>query len=221
MSEQDDLKLLGALAREQEQSEREEEARLLEDAKRSLTDAQVDRFLDAAVPPTKVLPLKRRAPANVLVALGAAAAIAAGIAIYIQSRTTSAEPPRYAMVVTGGDQPVRGDGGPSNTISRGARVTIELRPDRAATEPIAAAAFLLREGDARTVTASVAVANTGAVRIDGARSELFGDAVGSWDLVVFVGAREALPRDAAAAKLARSATDPRVRVVATPLELLE
>jgi len=220
MNDKDTLDALGKLAREQERTEREEQASLA-----PLSDAQIDRFTDAALRARagKVVafPKSKRSPMNVVVAVAAALALAAGVALYMKSESTARELPRYAMTVGGGDQPVRGDAGPSFAIGRGARVTIDLRPETATSEPITAAAFLLRGNEGRALTSPIAVAPSGAVRIEGAREQVFGDATGAWDVVVFVGARAALPGDTAAAVRARNANDPRVRVASATIALLE
>lgn len=221
-------------------------ARHMREATGPADDATIDRFTAAALaasgqgparaaepapPRSSVVDLARaregRRGGGWVAGVAAALALAAGAILYLRTTPSGDGPrgemPTYALEVSGGDAPVRGDdagpAAPRTSIGRGAYVRIALRPERAVDRPVEAIAFLLRGGEGRTVSGTIDRAQTGAIRIEGAREALFGDATGPWDLVVFVGDAAALPRDPSAARDARGAGDPRRQVLVAPIEL--
>ncbi len=105
--------------------------------------------------------------------------------------------PAYAMTVTSGDRDVRSAPLPAVEAPRlgaGTRLEISLRPATSARSPVAVRAFLVRDGRARVWDVPAAIAETGAVRVEGTREALFaGVPAGSWEMVFAVGAPGALP----------------------------
>ncbi len=260
MSDDDPIRALADLVREDERAASAEEpawiarakgeprpdldardddlARHLRAATGPADEATLDRFTAAAlaarersgasrVAPVVQLPRARAGTENKgrwVAGAAAALALAAG-AILLLRGAPSGDPamPAYALTVSGGDAPVRGDdagpAAPRTPISAGAWVRVELRPERAVERSVDAAAYLLRRGDARLVAGKIERAESGAIRIEGPREAVFGDATGAWDLVVFGGDAASLPRDASAALDAREKADPRRQVLVAPLEL--
>lgn len=217
MTEEDPIfRALGEVAREEERKDEPIAA---------VSPEALDRFTRAALgavggaqPPANVVRLpSRRSP--IVIAAAAALALAAGVVLYVSSGTTTL--PRYALVVNGEDHAVRGDDAsptsPRITFSTGAWVRLDLKPDGATAASVDAVAYLLREGDARAVTAAIRRGDSGAIRLEGARETLFGDATGAYELVVFVGRPGDLPRTPDAARSARTAAA--LRVVAVPIDL--
>jgi hypothetical protein len=187
-------------------------ARHMREALPPLDAARIDRFVTAAQrargveaePPTmpakapaKVVDLATRRPATLgqsagrraIVVGGVLSLVAAAAAILlILRRPPPAELPLYAMNVLGRDREMRGgDAGPGSvTLSAGAWVRIELRPGTSTTTPVLARAWIVRATEQREVPVPALIAETGAVRLEGSREALFGDATGTWQLHVVV-----------------------------------
>jgi hypothetical protein len=136
------------------------------------------------------------------------------------------DPPRqilaYALSVEGGERVDRSPGdfddlawdlGPASPSGDGggradrsqairrlgprSRLAITLRPERDVEGPVAARAFLVREGRAQKWEPPMQIAKSGSILIEGVKESLFaGVPPGVWDAVFVVGRPDALPGDA-------------------------
>lgn len=132
--------------------------------------------------------------------------------------------PEYALLVEGKDRPTRGvpeDVGDESrfVVSRGGYIDIIARPAHAVTASIGARAFLVRGGEGRAVAGELTVNDVGTVHLEGQAAVLFGDAAGVWDLVMFVGPRDALPSTGAGASALAHGNRRDVRVLRRTIEI--
>lgn len=131
-----------------------------------------------------------------------AAALAAAAAWAVVGPGAAPGLPAYSMKMTG-EREQRADPPPAGDVARlgpGARLTLVLRPDRAVKEPIAARGFVSRGAGWEPWRVPMQIAPDGAVRIAGAREELFpGAAAGTLTIAVAVGRAADLPADPDAA----------------------
>ncbi len=149
-----------------------------------------------------LFPKKLVAPLLVAVALAAAAAIV----FVLPGGPFAPEPmPAYAMIVTGGDRPMRSDpGAPSGQepirLGPGSTLDLTLRPATRIQGPIAAEGYLVRGGKARRWDVRAEISAEGAVHIQGERGSLFrNEPAGEVEIALVVGRPGEMPADAEAA----------------------
>jgi hypothetical protein len=131
------------------------------------------------------------------------AAAAAAIALWVGTRPAADALPAYELDV------VRAKTSRAPGEAREAEVTLDpdgdlelvARPATPAPD-IGARAVLVRDGAARPWAAPIDVSSEGAVRIAGANKALFPETRGTWEIVVLVAKKDALPSEAEAARVA-------------------
>lgn len=147
----------------------------------------------------EVIPLRARRRG---IAMAVAAALAAAAAWAVVGPGATPALPGYSMKVSG-EHDQRAAPAPAGDVARlgpGARLTLVLRPDRAVSGPVAVRGFVSRGAGWEPWRVPAQVAPDGAVRIAGAREELFpGATSGHLMIAVAVGRAEALPTDPDAA----------------------
>jgi len=135
------------------------------------------------------------------IAWGIAVVALAALGVYFVQKNAPAAPlPEFELSVTGGQQSTLG--APvqlrSDTVRvRGdARVQIAARPASKPDGAIAARAFLLEGGVAKTWNAPIEVSDEGVVRIAGEAGTIFPQPTGDWEVVVAIARPALLPIDA-------------------------
>jgi hypothetical protein len=109
--------------------------------------------------------------------------------------------PAYSISIAApaGDPPFAAE----HRLAPGERLELVLRPASRVSVPLTVSAYLLREGEAQRWDIAAQIDDDGAVRVAGAREELFRDRPdGAWDAVFAVGragARAATPEEITAA----------------------
>jgi hypothetical protein len=182
MEDEDLLRALGKVAREQ----REEEDRLIakEPAlSRPLDDLEQARIVAALKPRAK-----KSNPATWIVPLAAALAIAAGVFLFV-GRKGGPALPAYELVVNAGDRDVRGaDAAVTEvrTLGPDSKFELLLRP-KTAVKDVSARGFLVQNGVAKTWNVRPLSSDDGAVRFTGTARSLFGDLRGEVGVLVVVG----------------------------------
>ncbi len=163
-----------------------------------------------------------------LIALSATILAAAAAVLLIVRAPGPEQPalPRYTGSLAGTDIPVR-SADPDNAplaararVSPGALITLTAKPTDALPQGLALAArlFVLQETTATQVDAPIELAPSGALRITAPHARLFGQRHGELDLLLFIGAPDALP-DASTALTREKAPGSDLQVLRFPLTL--
>lgn len=130
-------------------------------------------------------------------------AAAAAVALWVGTRPAADTLPAYELDV------VRAKSSRAPGEARDTEVTLDpdgdlelvARPATPAPD-VAARAVLVRDGTARPWAAPIDVSSEGAVRIAGANKALFPETRGTWEIVVLVAKKDALPSEPEAARVA-------------------
>ena len=158
----------------------------------------------SAAPTGVAVPMGKPRPgrARVVAGLGAVAALAAGLLLYVKQADREPPLPEYEGLVTGADAPERADPQPGTAdtsrivVTRGAGLSLVARPKEPVTRPVAARAFRSCGGPFTSIAARVHVAETGAARIDGTPETLFrGTASGTCTLALVIAPEGQVPSE--------------------------
>ncbi len=152
----------------------------------------------------------RAARATRWAAIGSAIAIAAGVALFVSTRTPVIELPAYEASLVGGVRDVRADDAP-RTFPSGKPLRVRLRPEHAVLAPVGVVVALRRGDRVTRVAAALEALEGGALSV-----QLTLPAVepGPAELLVLVGEPRALPSGARAEDLVDA---PGRRLVRLPL----
>jgi hypothetical protein len=197
-------------------------------------DASIDRAMGAAAasrPAAPVVPITSAASASSKRRAGALrwatpfVAVAAAVALYVGARGRGGAPlPPYSIDVQGVDAEQRSAPAPRNpdvrgALSAGARLEIVLRPSVAVASRVGAAGFVVQGDVARPLPVPVRVLDSGTVTLEGTREELFGEARGAADVVVWIGSPSALPASPDDARKPAPAAQSSVAKLVVPVTL--
>lgn len=148
--------------------------------------------VSASAPPAKVISIWARKPW-----IGGAAATLAAAAAALLWLLRPSDLPVFSMTVEGGTQGTRStpaDNGEVVRVAAGNRLTITVRPEVAARRQLDARAFVYGPSSSFAWPGAIAVADTGAVRLLAAASDVFGDAPpGRFKLCVSIGSAGSVP----------------------------
>jgi hypothetical protein len=142
--------------------------------------------LPREAPPAKVV-RPRAWGGRVVASLGAVAALAAGVLIYVKQADREPPLPDYEALLSGTDAPDRAAPQGGTKVTRGAGLSLVARPKVPVTRTLGGRAFGSCGGPLRPVPARVHIAETGAARVDGTPESLLGQgASGTCTLAIVV-----------------------------------
>ncbi|MBI4511950.1 MAG: hypothetical protein HY698_20120 [Deltaproteobacteria bacterium] len=203
------LKALGQLAREQRAMEEPSVTSLSDTAKDKLAArllAEVRRGSQNPGPTGHVIPSRTKAIRASM--LGVPLAMAAALALWLTTteRASLAPLPNYEMVASGGARDFR-SGEPSRgeepiVLVPGTRLDLHLRPATPVVGRISTRVHAVQNGQAREIGVQEQVSDEGAVRISVPAEAIPNP--GEWEVVVVLGRAGAVPETLAAAERDRS-----------------
>lgn len=199
MTDDDILRELGKVAREQKASE---EAQSLEDVVRPLDPAVMARLALQAEqslgskPLASVIPLHERRPRWRAAMIAVPLALAASLALWVGIHPSVEPLPPYSLSLSGGIQELRGAASETDLVilQTGVELQLLLRPARTAQGPVEARLFVVENGRARAWPAKAEVSEQGAVRINANAVDLKEVKSRKFELVVLVGRPTELPQ---------------------------
>jgi hypothetical protein len=175
-----------------------------------LDEAARQRIADAVVasgaPEVTSLDERRRARQRLIWIAASPLAAAAVVVLLVSGRHDPAPLPAYQVVATGGLREERGL--PEAAVVEVQRLStysvlnVTLRPAQAVTGTVMATSFLVQGDTVTPVNPNIDVADSGAVMVRAAASQVFGDRHGRWELRIL------LARPELSARIRKLAVDP-------------